>query len=97
MPTRIVNLGVLHRFSQAHADSRKWIANWIADVRASTWASPHDVRSRYPTVSFLGNGVVIFNVRGNLYRLEALISYEAGVIYVRWIGTHAAYSKRNQE
>lgn len=96
MPIRINNVRLLHDFCREHADCRKWIAGWIEDVRASTWRSPHDVQARYPSVSLLGNQVAIFNVRGNLYRLEVVISYEVGVVFIRWIGTHAEYSKRNQ-
>jgi mRNA interferase HigB len=91
---RVVNTGVLQAFCQEHADCRRWIAHWLGDVRSSHWATPHDVRSRYPSVSFIGDGIAIFNVRGTAYRLEVAISYPAAVVYVRWIGTHAEYSKR---
>jgi mRNA interferase HigB len=91
---RVINTGMLHAFCNQHADCRKWIAAWLIDLRRSTWASSHDVKAKYPSVSFLGDGRAIFNVRGNLYRLEVLIAYQAGVVYVKWIGTHAEYSKR---
>ena len=91
---RVINTGTLHEFCGQHADCRKWIAHWLADVRASTWKSSHDVKARYPSVSFLGDGRAIFNVRGTAYRLEVMIAYGAGVVYVEWIGTHAEYSKR---
>jgi mRNA interferase HigB len=91
---RLLNTGALLAFCKDHADCRKWIANWIADVRSLTWNTPHDVQARYPSVSFLAGNVAIFNVRGNAYRLEVLITYSAGIVYIRWIGTHAEYSKR---
>lgn len=91
---RLIGLGVLSVFCDEHADCRKWISNWIRDVKQSTWKTTHDVRSNYPTVSFLADNIVIFNVRGNGYRLETQVTFGVGVVVVKWIGTHAEYDKR---
>ena len=91
---RVIGLGILSAYSATHADCRKWIANWIADVRHCTWSTPHDVKARYPSVSLIADGVFIFNVRGNEYRLETQIAFKVGVVAVKWIGTHAEYDKR---
>ena len=86
----------LELFCRRHADARRWIDNWLADVESAAWTSPRDVRQRYATASFLGGGLVIFNVRGNAYRLEAGVAYRTGVVSVEWIGTHADYDERNK-
>lgn len=91
---KVIGLGLLSAFCDAHADCRKWIANWIADVKHCSWANTHDVKARYPTASLLADNVVIFNVRGNIYRLETQIAFGIGVVSVKWIGTHAEYDKR---
>lgn len=91
---RVIGLGVLSAFCDEHADCRKWVSNWIQDVKQSTWTTPHDIRARYPAASFLAENVVIFNVRGNEYRLEAHVAYGVGVVAIKWIGTHAEYDKR---
>jgi len=91
---RIIGLGVLSAFCDEHADCRKWISNWIRDVKQSAWATPHDIKSRYPVASVLAENVVIFNVRGNEYRLEAQVAFGIGVVAIKWIGTHAEYDKR---
>lgn len=91
---RVIGLGLLGDFCAKHADCRKWIANWIGDVRQANWTSTHEVKSRYPSASFLANNVVIFNVRGNEYRLEVQVAYQVRVVAVKWIGTHSEYSKR---
>lgn len=91
---KLIGLGVLHVFCEDHADCRKWITNWISDVRGVRWRSTHEVKSRYPSASFLANNVVIFNVRGNAYRLETQIAFNTGIVAVKWIGTHAQYSRR---
>lgn len=91
---RVIGLGLLSAFCDEHADCRKWISNWVRDVKQSTWATTHDIKSRYPTASFLASNVVIFNVRGNDYRLEVQVTLAVGVVVVKWIGTHAEYTKR---
>lgn len=93
---RIIGLGRLHDFCKEHADCRRWITNWITDTRASRWGDSHGLRSRYPSVSFLGDNVTIFNVKGNDYRLETRIAYSTGTVAVLWIGTHAEYSRRHR-
>lgn len=91
---RIIGLGVLNTFCAKHADCRTWITNWISDVKASRWVTTHDIKQRYPSASFLEDRVVIFNVRGNDYRLEVQIALAVGVIAIKWIGTHAQYNRR---
>lgn len=83
---RIVGRGKLDEFVGKHADARSWIKNWIADAEGA--------RCSYASVSFIANNVVIFNVKGNRYRLEVLVAYETAVAVVRWAGTHAEYTKR---
>jgi mRNA interferase HigB len=91
---RVLNVGVLDLFVRSHADCRNWIANWLSDTRAATWTTPADIKLRYPSASILADNIVFFNVKGNTYRLETNISYRQRVVYVKWIGTHAEYSKR---
>lgn len=91
---RVVGLGVLDAFCNRHADCRKWISNWIVDARASCWETSHDIKARYPSASFLATNIVIFNVRGNEYRMETQVAYNAGVVAIKWAGTHEQYMKR---
>lgn len=58
------------------------------------WRTPQDVKGMYATASFLAGNVVVFNVKGNRYRMVTLIAYHTGTIIVRWIGTHAEYDRR---
>jgi len=94
---RVVGRDQLQAFGEKHADARKWIENWLADVELSSWRSPHDVKQRYASVSFHGDGTTIFNVRGNRYRLEVRVAYRTSIVVVLWIGTHAEYDKRNDQ
>lgn len=61
------------------------------------WRTPEDVRAAYPKVSILKGGRVVFNVKGNDYRLIARLQYQAGVIAIRFFGTHAEYHEVDAE
>lgn len=93
---KIIGIGVLHTFCVKHADCRKWISNWILDTRSSRWETTHDIKNRYPSASFLEGNVVIFNVRGNTYRLETQVAFLTSVVAVKWMGTHSEYDHRNK-
>jgi mRNA interferase HigB len=92
---RVVGRETLDRFCSRHADARKWIATWLAEVESSTWPTPQAIKDRYSTASFVGGNTVIFNVKGNDYRLEVMVAYRTGTVVVKWIGTHAEYDERN--
>jgi mRNA interferase HigB len=90
----LIGRELLDEFAKAHADARAWIENWIADVEAARWRTPQDIKSTYASASFLENRIVIFNVKGNRYRLEVHVTFNTGIVRVRWAGTHAEYTKR---
>ncbi len=92
---RVVGRETLDRFCSRHADARKWISSWLSEVESSAWATPQAIKDRYATASFVGGNTVIFNVKGNDYRLEVTVAYRNGVVSVKWIGTHAEYDERN--
>lgn len=90
----IVGREKLDEFCAVHADARPWIENWIADVQARDWEKPQDIKDSYASASFLSDNVIIFNVKGNHYRLGVQVAYKTGIVVVRWAGTHAEYTKR---
>jgi mRNA interferase HigB len=92
---RLVGQARLESFARQHADARGPLAAWIAEVEDAQWLMPHDVKGRYRSASFLSRNQVVFNIKGNSYRLICTIAYNAGVVVVSWIGTHAEYDKRN--
>lgn len=88
----------LDTFCKKHSDARQWISNWVSDVMNATWKNSHDIKLRYSTASFLSQNVVIFNVKGNTYRMETSVVYATnlttGIVFIKWLGSHAEYSKR---
>lgn len=92
---KVVGIGRLEDFFRRHADAKPQISAWISEVKAAQWQTPHDVKERYPSVSFLADNVVVFNIKGNHYRLVVKISYNVQVVLIQRIGTHSEYSKWN--
>jgi len=90
---RIAGRQKLQEFTAKHADARPWIDNWLADTELSQWKAPQDIKDKYMSASFLSGNVVIFNVKGNRYRLQVLVAYGTGTVVVQKIETHAEYSK----
>lgn len=90
---KVIGLEILDEFASQHGDIRGQIAAWVAEAQEATWQTPAEIRARYATASFLSNDRVIFNIKGNRYRLEVKVSYKNQVVLVKRIGTHAEYSK----
>ena len=89
----VVGKPILVAFVRKHADARSRIEAWLAEVEAAAWRSPHDVKQRYPTVDQLGNGILVFNIKGNKYRLAVKVWYDTQMLRVLEIGTHAEYDR----
>jgi mRNA interferase HigB len=70
---------------------------WLDIVARAEWRHPEDVKASYPKASILKAGRVVFNIKGNDYRLIARVRYEAGVLAIRFFGTHAEYDKTDAE
>lgn len=70
---------------------------WLNIVERAQWRNPEDVKASYPKASILKGGRVVFNIKGNDYRLVARVQYQAGVVAVRFFGTHAAYDRIDAE
>jgi mRNA interferase HigB len=90
---RLVGKELLAQFAREHADIRGPLSAWLFEVEEANWTGPADVKARFPSVSFLSDNRVIFNIKGNTYRIETKVSYEITVVLVRRLGTHAEYSK----
>jgi|SRR5580692_6168215 mRNA interferase HigB len=70
---------------------------WLDIVDSAQWRHPEDVKASYPKASILKGGRVVFNIKGNDFRLVARIQYQAGIVAVRFFGTHAEYDHIDAE
>lgn len=84
---------VLDAFCRRHTDVDQQVKAWVAEVKEAVWLKPADVKGRYPSASLLGGDRMVFNLKGNKYRLLVKVSYKSGIVRVQRIGTHAEYDK----
>ncbi len=70
---------------------------WLSIATQARWRSPENVKASHPKASILKAGRVVFNIKGNDFRLVAAVQYRAGVLVIRFLGTHAEYDGINAE
>jgi mRNA interferase HigB len=70
---------------------------WLAIASRAHWRNPEEVKFSHPKASILKRGRVVFNMKGNDYRLVAAVQYQAGVLVIRFFGTHAEYDRIDAE
>jgi mRNA interferase HigB len=92
---RIISKKRLREFWQRHADAEAPLLAWHREVEKADWDTPAKVKERYPNASILGDNRVVFNIKGNSYRLVVKVNYTGRIVYVRFGGTHAEYDRVN--
>jgi len=90
---RVIAKRTLREFWEKHADSEQPLKSWYHEAENALWNSPIDIKRYYPSASILENNRVVFNIKGNKYRLIIKINYEYKIIWIRFIGTHSEYDK----
>ncbi|MEM7535953.1 MAG: type II toxin-antitoxin system HigB family toxin [Chloroflexota bacterium] len=89
----IVSLKTLRAFWECHPDAEQPLRAWYALAKRSQWRTPMDIKAIYGSASFVGNSRVVFNIKGNDYRLIVLAEYQKGRLFIRFVGTHAEYDR----
>lgn len=90
---RIISKKIVREFWEKHADCQQQLKSWFQETSAVQWKGPKDIKKEYPSASFLANNRVVFNIKGNTYRLIVKINYDYSMIWIRFVGTHAEYDK----
>jgi mRNA interferase HigB len=90
---RIISRKMLRVFWERHPHAQQALQAWYHDARQATWRTPADIKAVYRNASVLANNRVVFNVKGNRYRLVVVIQYQLGIVYVRFVGTHEEYDR----
>ena len=90
---RIIARKTLREFCHREPKAQEQIAAWFAEALDAQWTTPAEVKAKYGNASILKEGRVVFNICGNDYRLVVWINYVFFTIYIRFIGTHAAYDE----
>jgi len=90
---RIISRSTLRLFWEKHSNSEQALKSWYQEAQRSKWSSPNEIKKEYPSASIIADNRVVFNIKGNSYRLIVKINYDYGVIWIRFVGTHAEYDK----
>jgi mRNA interferase HigB len=92
---RVIAKSTLRNFWIRHKDCEEQLKSWYREAEQATWKQPRDVKRDYSTASFLPNNRIVFNIKGNNYRLIVRVNYDYGLVWIRFIGTHVEYDKIN--
>lgn len=90
---RVIARKTLLDFWAKHADAEPALRAWFHEARVGRWKSFSDIKTRYRSADVLPGNRVVFNLKGNTYRLVVHIHYNTGIVFIRFIGTHAAYDR----
>jgi mRNA interferase HigB len=90
---RIISRKKLREFWEQHPDARPSLESWFVDVKQADWGSPVDIKVVYRKASIIAQNRVVFNIKGNKYRLIVFVQYAFRIVYIRFIGTHQEYQR----
>ncbi|BAN36860.1 hypothetical protein SCD_n03061 (plasmid) [Sulfuricella denitrificans skB26] len=91
----IIAFRTLRECWERHPQAETPLRGWYAETSNADWETPSDIKAVYRNASFLPNNRVVFNIKGNDYRLVVAIRYTQGLMFVRFVGTHAEYDRIN--
>jgi len=96
---RIIARRTLREFVEArrgykdHSALKAALDAWFDEAKKARWSSAADVKRSYATASIVSGDRVVFNIKGNNYRLVVAVDFEKGIVWIKWIGTHRDYNK----
>jgi len=90
---RIISRRRLVEFWESHSDAEQPLRAWYTEAKKASWQSPFEIISTYRSASILANNRVVFNIKGNTYRLVVIVEYSQGKMFIRFVGTHAEYDR----
>ncbi len=93
----VIKRKTLVEYYKKHANVKNDLEAWYQEANKAHWKTPQDIKDKYSTASFIGNTKVVFNIHGNAYRLLVDVDYNSETVFIKYIGTHADYSKLSME
>jgi len=94
---RILAKSTLRSFWEKHPDSEQYLKTWYDTAMNANWNNPNDVKMTYAKASILKDNRIVFNIKGNAYRLIVKFNYEKQWMFIRFIGTHSEYNRINAD
>lgn len=90
---KVISRKILRTFWEKHADAETALRIWENKVKKADWKNTHDIKKDFGDADAVGDNRVIFNIKGNHYRLVAIVIFRNHRVYVRWVGSHAEYDR----
>ncbi len=90
---RVIAKKILREFWQKHRDCEQQLKAWYQETSKAEWKNTKDIKRDYPAASLLVNNRVVFNIKGNHYRLITKLNFDYQMVWIRFIGTHSDYDK----
>lgn len=90
---QVISRKHLIKFGELHPDAKETLDAWFLEAKRANWKSASDIQALYRTASPLRDNRMVFNIKGNHYRLIVRINYQSGAMFIRFIGTHADYDR----
>ena len=94
---RVIARRPLREFWKRHPAAQQPLKAWFAEVQAADWRDTAAIKRRYRHARFVSDNRVIFNIGGNKYRLVVHVNFDFGIVYIKFIGTHAEYDRIDPE
>ncbi|WP_085745402.1 type II toxin-antitoxin system HigB family toxin [Pseudomonas sp. R45(2017)] len=88
---RIIAISQLKVFWERYPEAEQPLLAWIDEARKAGWKTPVDIKSQFACASILKSRRVVFNIKGNSYRLIVAVAYRFGAVYIKFVGTHKQY------
>jgi mRNA interferase HigB len=96
-PMRVIAVSALRAFWKRYPDAEQPLKAWYEETTSASWSQPADIKTHYRNASVLKNRRVVFNIKGNDYRLIVAIAYKLQIVYVKFVGTHKEYDAVDAE
>lgn len=90
---RIISKKILRQFWEIHPDAEQQLKLWFSEASVAVWKGPYAIKTEYPSASILNDNRVVFNIKGNKYRLIVRINYHYQIVWIRFVGSHVDYDK----
>lgn len=94
---RVIAVSILRAFWARYPDAEQPLKAWYEEVTRATWTQPADIKAQYRSASVLKNRRVVFNIKGNDYRLIVAVAYKLQIVYVKFVGSHKEYDAVDAE
>ena len=92
---RIISRNTLIKYWEKYPETEQALKSWYDEILQAVWTSPNLLKKQFRNASIISNKRVVFNIKGNKYRLIADIEYRIGIVFIVWLGNHKEYDKIN--